>query len=413
MIRNMTQVRANAIISCALAFLISALTPRVAQAGCNNSPPTCGDPACGRAWCNDNRLAHWQCIASPAGTPCANGGSCTGNVAFGGGETFLDFNCALPGVVSPDFYITHVVYAVPGKSSSMFYASGYTMGSTTSATNSMQQSVTVTATQSTGVIFASGNVSVSTGTQWGSTDSTVTDVAATETSSYTKPGIVDPVNHDDDEIWFLVRPVINATAYTGASSATIGRLDWGFALNQQTPVPYFVYVGELKGTYQMPTDVKAFLDQRNITSSYYPQLLAADPFINGLDPNTTLDTARFTFVNVFPYVPPSAPGNPPGKQTFAITRSLNNSSTTTSSLGYSAGVTVGGDVGFFSLFTASLKVAYNMSWQSQTSLKTSDGTNVGESITVGQPLFGYNGPTVLRVYEDKIWKTYLFTLDWY
>ncbi len=272
---------------------------------------------------------------------------------------------------------------------------------------------TVTATQSTGVIFASGNVSVSTGTQWGSTDSTVTDVAATETSSYTKPGIVDPVNHDDDEIWFLVRPVINATAYTGASSATIGRLDWGFALNQQTPVPYFVYVGELKGTYQMPTDVKAFLDQRNITSSYYPQLLAADPFINGLDPNTTLDTARFTFVNVFPYVPPSAPGNPPGKQTFAITRSLNNSSTTTSSLGYSAGVTVGGDVGFFSLFTASLKVAYNMSWQSQTSLKTSDGTNVGESITVGQPLFGYNGPTVLRVYEDKIWKTYLFTLDWY
>ncbi len=141
MIRNMTQVRANAIISCALAFLISALTPRVAQAGCNNSPPTCGDPACGRAWCNDNRLAHWQCIASPAGTPCANGGSCTGNVAFGGGETFLDFNCALPGVVSPDFYITHVVYAVPGKSSSMFYASGYTMGSTTSATNSMQQSV--------------------------------------------------------------------------------------------------------------------------------------------------------------------------------------------------------------------------------------------------------------------------------
>lgn len=42
----------------------------------------------------------------------------------------------------------------------------------------------------------------------------------------------------------------------------------------------------------------------------------------------------------------------------------------------------------------------------------STGTGSMDGFTVGQPAFGYSGPTILHVYQDKIYKTYAFALDW-
>ncbi len=54
-----------------------------------------------------------------------------------------------------------------------------------------------------------------------------------------------------------------------------------------------------------------------------------------------------------------------------------------------------------------------MSWITTTTTKHTNATNTTESLVIAQPDFGYTGPTILRVYEDLMWHTYVFALDKY
>jgi hypothetical protein len=65
--------------------------------------------------------------------------------------------------------------------------------------------------------------------------------------------------------------------------------------------------------------------------------------------------------------------------------------------------------------STSLTSPSTWTWTESTSVKDSAGTSLSEqpTVVVGQPTFEYAGPTILRVYVDKIWKTYFFSLDWF
>jgi hypothetical protein len=332
------------------------------------------------------------------GTCDGNSGSCNRTVSTG--------------AMYPNFYVTHVVYAPPGRSSSVSYTAGNTYGSTTTITDSFKAGTSVTVGNSGGFLFfAKGGISVTAGRDWGSTSTQVTDISTSYSSTYKKPGEIDAVDHDGDEIWFLVGPQINVTI-TPAYGTRPQLMDWQFSPTQPSSTyAYYVYVGELRNPSTMPADVKAFLDSRGITSAYYPELLKADPYAGGAPANPSLDPNRYVFVNSFPYQPPQHAGDLPTTICDTLTRSVTNNTTNDSSVTYSTSITLSGDTSFFGLFGISLKVTGQSSWTSSTSNKTSTVSNNNEQICVGQPSYGYNGPTVLRVYEDKVWKTYFFSLD--
>lgn len=317
------------------------------------------------------------------------------------------------GTFSPKVFITHVNYAVPGKSSSMEYSAGDTVGSSFTTSDANEETVKTTIGFE-GDVFgnAKGSFSLAFGSTWGSSRADQTDVTLSQTNGYKKLGGVDDINHDDDEIWFLISPEFPVVA-TPDSFYGPGSLTWDFS----TPVggiPYYLYVGEILGTRPMPPGVKAdLIDKWGFTQADLNQLLAADPFIAGLAPNTPLDPARFDLIETFPYKPVPAAGYPAASQTFTLNRKELNGTTLTRSIAYTTELQVKGGLGFFGIGGAFWQFNGSTKFTHSTSLKTAVTNEVQSKITVGQPAFGYAGPTVLRVYEDKIWKTFVFALDWY
>lgn len=253
-----------------------------------------------------------------------------------------------------------------------------------------------------------GSVTISGTRAWGSTDTDKVDVVIGQTSGVTIPSSgADYVNHAYDRIWFVVRPLINLT-YTAATATRPATVEWAFAAPQPTTsYMYWVYTGWLTDPSTMPQSVRDFLDSAGISRSYYSELLKADPFAYGITPGQYIDSARFELVRTLPYIPRASPTLPPLTQEYTLTRSTTNSSTTMREVSYSASVTATTGLVF-----SQASASYGFGWKSSTSSTTSTTSDAGESITIGQPSFGYNGPTVIRVYVDKIWKTYFVAQDY-
>jgi hypothetical protein len=322
------------------------------------------------------------------------------------------------GTVIPTFYVTHVVYAPPGASSDVSYSSGNVLGSNTSTSRSFNANVNVTAKSEAKFLGTGGSVSVSVGASWGNTSSRSTDVTVTTQVGITKPGaadFVDPANanfqnHGNDEIWFLVKPRMEFRI-TPAWGSIPQQMEWSFAT--QNFLQYFVYVRELRNPSTMPANVKSFLDSQGITVDYYPQLLAANPLAAGLFPNTPMDPARFDYVGQVPYVPPSRPQDMPSRQTFSLTRATTNTSTVTRDSSYTTSVSVSGTASFVGMFKASMTATTGMTFSHSTSQRNTTGSSTTQSFTVTQPPHGYLGPTIVRIYLDKVWKTFVFSADYF
>lgn len=309
------------------------------------------------------------------------------------------------GRIVPHFIITHVVYSVPGKSSSMAYSQGETVGSTLTLEKSSKNEVKVEA-GSKGLMTGGGpTFFLQVGHTWGTTKTDATDLAVTHSTSYRKNGQTDFVDHNDDEIWFIINPVIQVAALP---ESVYGPARFNWELDTSGAVPFYLTVGELTKRHPMDPGLKAALEQWGITEEEYPELLKADPFVNG-EP-ATMDPARFDFVGSFPYRPVPAPGYQPSPQTQTVSRKLANASTAKGESSYYVGFREGAEFVFLKLY---FWVDEKLTVTSSTSFKTSTETNGSTTITVGQPAYGYPGPQVVRVYEDKVWKTYVFRLEWY
>jgi hypothetical protein len=323
-----------------------------------------------------------------------------------------------PGTVIPTFYVTHVIYAPPGDSSEVSYSSGNVLGSNTSTSRSFKVDVNVTAKTEAKFLGNGGSISVSVGAGWGNTSRTSTDVTVTTQVGIVKPGAADFVdhamadfqNHGSDEIWFLVKPRMDFQI-TPAWGSIPQQMEWSFAT--QSFLQYFVYVRELRDPSIMPANVKSFLDSQGITAAYYSQLLAADPLAAGLYPNTAMDAARFDYVGQVPYVPPARPQDTRTRQTFSLTRATTNTSTVTRESTYTTSIAMTGSVSFLSMFKGSLTGSTGLTFSHSTSKQNTTGSSQSQAFTLTQPPYGYAGPTVARVYLDKVWKTFVFSVDYF
>jgi hypothetical protein len=315
--------------------------------------------------------------------------------------------------LTPDFFITNVIYAPPGKSSSINYSSSTSVGTTVSATSGVKDDVKVTA-EASGSFFGGASVSVTGGAMFENSRSDAVDISQQWSQGYKKSGQVDRIDHNYDEIWFLIHPILDMTFQPAGTLATqTASLSWQFAPNQgaDADIPQFVYAGWLNNTMQMPPNEKALLDSYQITPAEYGALLAADPLYEGVSPNQTMDPSRFDYIGEYPFEPPFSAGDQPSTQSYSVDQKTTNTMTTMSSYNYSVGLTVSASFNV-GLFESKLSVADTWTWSNSSSLKESSGSGSTDTFVVGQPVSGYTGPTQLHVYEDKVYKTYAFTLDW-
>jgi hypothetical protein len=381
------------------------------SSGLSQCGPKPATPECNRTQCVDGG---WDTIPLPAGTPCSMGGVCDGGAKTGIGR------CqpvpASRGVVTPLFYITHVLYSVPGESSSVTYSRGNTFGSATSTTKSHNTDVNVKASISVhDGLFTNSEFEIKGGKEWGSSREDTTDITVESTADITKPGQTDVVNHDDDEIWFVMNPRMDVKV---EKFPDITNVTWSFSPDQTGARVFFVTVKDLKdlmnGMSLGPREnIRNELNRAGIGPESYPQLLHADPFANNsmMMPMFMVDQNRYGCVGSYPYVPVNRPDGNRTEQNVSISRNKVITNMESSDETYSVGFTVTGAVGFAEIFRATLSVDSTWTWTSSSSKTLTTGVSTTESFKILQPAFDYAGPPRLSVFVDRIYKSYLFNLD--
>jgi len=317
---------------------------------------------------------------------------------------------AVSGTVQAKYYILSVIYAPPGtkggdSSSSVKYGRGSTTGTTVSSSSSFKQGVSVSVSTDIGVVQGleasyeySRNKSESKSLDIKKSASTVIDV----------PGpSVDGIDHDRDEIWLWLNPTLKLTLTPTSVSWTVD--------NTRNAVIMFVYAGDLRNPSRMNPGVAETLRTHGITTQDFPEILKADPFATRSGPLGVFTQQRFTLIDprrfkslgvTFPYQPPFAPGD----KATTVTFKLENSTTKSSASSVETARTVGlkASVEFQIPLNAKLTAEGKWTWtNSDTSSKSAEALE-SASMTVGQPSFGYTGPTNIQVYYDVIYKTFLF-----
>jgi hypothetical protein len=301
----------------------------------------------------------------------------------------------------------------------MQYQNTTSVGSSLSTTKSFQNSTDVTASVSVGPMkdssLAGDNASLTANHTFGNSETKEVDLTTTWAQGTKKPGETNGIDHDWDEIWFVVHPIMNMSFTPGASGAP-SATNWQFGQGdgENTDITGFAYAGELSGDFPLSAQNQQLFSAFNITPDMYPEILQADAFFQGISPVPGMDTDRFDYIDEFPYQPPLSallPGQMPTTQPYSVTQSSTTSDTMTNSYSNSVGFTISGgfDAG---VFRSQLTVSSKWTWTHSSSDKESSSIGSMDTLTVGQPDFGYNGPGLLHVYEDRIFKTYAFTLDY-
>ncbi len=309
------------------------------------------------------------------------------------------------GFLQPRYVVLTVVYAPPGTAGgkstiSVTYGSTSTTGTTTSVSNSFKNSVSVKE-ETSGSIFGNGggldfNFSHSTT----STDTSSVDIKKSITTTITRNGPgKDGIDHDEDQIYLWLNPVIDVAALQGGFT-------WHF--DQSAPaVIQNVYVGDLKNPSQMAPGTKAVLNQYGVTEADFAGIAKHDPFS---DAGYTIDQNRFVQLNfTIPYTPPYQPSDPvPGTFGHKLDNSSVDTTGHTAQDEYSVGVTVKGSAGFDDLIKAKLAVSDQWTWTNTTSINSSSGTDETASAQIGGPSYGWPGSTQIQVYYDTLYKTFEF-----
>jgi hypothetical protein len=71
------------------------------------------------------------------------------------------------------------------------------------------------------------------------------------------------------------------------------------------------------------------------------------------------------------------------------------------------------NLGFnFGAVSTKISVEGKWTWTNSSTTSSSSANESTDAFTIGQPEFGYTGPTLARVYLDKVFRTYAFTLDY-
>jgi hypothetical protein len=304
-----------------------------------------------------------------------------------------------------NYIVLTVIYAPPGtngghSTSSVSYQTGSSTGTTTSASQSFKVANSVSFEASGGFLGNGGGTGTTFEYSRSTTDSQSLEIKKSTAATINQAGAdLDGINHDEDEIWLLLNPTVNLGL--SSSSAT-----WIFG-NTPSTIQY-VHVKWLNGHEPMPTGVATALQSAGITPRDYADIMARDPLANG---SSTLDPTRFVFVNTtYPYEPPTSANSP--VPTVSITISDSSTSTLGSAVedDYKVGLTMSAEGNYLDFAKATLKDTTSWEWTNKSSQSSSTGTSQSASLTIGGPSYGYAGPTLMKVYIDTMYKTFVFVI---
>jgi len=303
----------------------------------------------------------------------------------------------------PKYYVGSVVYVPPGQGSWIQYGVGTVTGTTLSMTESFSQNSTAGISEGTpkGSGTINANVSISMGDGFGGSTTNSTDVEITDNSTekYQAPS-ANALNHDYDQIilFFGVKVTESVNYYDVITWA----VDFSALSNANDAASgYPVTVGCLRANSTIPAaqcaDTLAFLTSNKITAADYPNIIAADPFANPAASQVP-NSARFKKIDAFSYF-----GDP---TTVTYTYMINNSSTltnsATTSFSYSEGFSG-------SLYGLTIGSTLTFTDSSTTSNKTTSSDT--SMLSLSMPTTAYTGATTLNVYEDTMYKTFMFSFD--
>ncbi|HEX8793273.1 MAG TPA: carboxypeptidase-like regulatory domain-containing protein [Polyangiaceae bacterium] len=316
-------------------------------------------------------------------------------------------NCApITGTVRPKFLVTSIVYAPPGSAnkgggSNVDYGTSSTTGVTTSSGSSFKSSYGVKSSLSlsagTGFNTSSLDVSVSASTSSSSENDNTLDVKKTTGFDLKVPGPqADGVDHDSDEIWVLLSPLVAVTA-VGQS------VQWEVGMDSRT-VPQYATVAWLKNPSTMPANVAQAFAAAGCTAADFATMLARDPYAS-LAATATPDPTRYTLVDTFTY---EANGDGPS-QVYTLKNDTTVTTKTTNTDSYTLGVTITGSDSFLSFIKASLSLSSEWTWTDTSSSSNSQDNSQSASASVASPSPAYTtGATDIQVYWDGIYGTFLF-----
>jgi hypothetical protein len=310
------------------------------------------------------------------------------------------------GSVASAFLVTHVVYATLANAS-VRYEVGHSFGATVSPARSFAAGLAVQAATDPVILVADAEQEVQAGRAWGSAPADATDVAVRRHTPYTKVATTDQIDHGNDEIWFLLRPAVSLTLAEAGQPAA---LRWRFAAGAGQTVTGFVYVRELRDPASMRPAVKQLLEQAGVTAAQYPQLLSADPFGGS---GSVIDPDRFLPVLRVPFIPRPQPDHTPSTSTWNNPQ-LPAPPASSRELPFVAEIRPSGEQAFRDRLGSALATPDTFIWTASTPAGTPPAGAAAvpaATIVVGQPEFGYTGRTILSIYFDRLWKSYLFTFD--
>ncbi|HEX4965760.1 MAG TPA: choice-of-anchor D domain-containing protein [Thermoanaerobaculia bacterium] len=344
------------------------------------------------------------------------------------------------GSLRPKYAVLSVIYAPPGKSSTVDYGASQLLGTTTSLDSSFSQKSSVTVTAGIKAIFdvIAIGVSASESKSFTQTLDTVNSVEVDKTNTFDVivPGPAssnDGINHDFDVILLWLNPVLNVTL-TGTNSA-----QWsGFSFDDRDPanevdvVP--VYVSWLKNPSTMPPDVQAALARTwadpsfdgtgpGLTTADFNTILGRDPFSNPayvptlIPGKTTTTDNRFDLAlgKTLSYAPPPKGGQPVTEtSTLSYDGTQSDGQKATDEFKVAFSVQFSGDVtipvaDWLELnFSASVKASKTLDWKNVVSQSAKLDSAQTATLSLASPSSSYTGPTDVQVYKDNVYGTFMF-----
>jgi hypothetical protein len=332
------------------------------------------------------------------------------------------------GALFPKYYVLGLVYSPPGctstanlrcsTQSSVDYAARSSMGTKVSTERSFAANVNASVDTSftvASVIKIGGGISGGYGST--STDTTSQTITKGQDLQIKTAGNIDGVNHDQDAFILLLNPAIGVRETSrpieGGCSPPTASWHLGVSGAGGTQIRYTVYVEWLKNPASMPANVAKQLQTLGFTNDDFQEILSLNPFVNG---STTINPARFTPTTYsFPYEPPlqSEDCNGGVCSCISMSETLRNQfqteQQTRSQEEYSLGFTHSVSGIPISIFNLGAKLENKFTWRSTSTDSNTTDSSQAATATVVCPSTTYTGSTIMAVYWDKLFGSFMFT----
>ncbi|MFY9826186.1 MAG: hypothetical protein WAM82_32775 [Thermoanaerobaculia bacterium] len=226
-------------------------------------------------------------------------------------------------------------------------------------------------------------------------------ITKSDTRTITLPGNGDGINHEQDEIYILLNPVVSI----GVLGVTA---QWNIGYKGASPIEYPLTVAELRHPELLAPNVARLF--KDLTPDDYASILAQDPFADhptgGIDPKRYKDLHQS-----IPYKPPLPQDCNDGTCTclsYSDVVKIDKQSETSTGYQttYKTSLSIDANLG-----AALFKSTDTSTVTLQSSTSDTNGSTVSASLAISCPSVAYTKPedsALLEVYWDTVYQTFMF-----